>query len=175
MKEEKIWAIKDGYLVHRDGSIYKLNWNRTKTMRKIKPCLNNSGYLYFNKNGKPYLIHRFVSECFLPNPKKLPEVNHKDENKTNNCVDNLEWCDRSYNVHYGTGIEKISKKVYQYAKNGALVKEWKSIHEIERQLGYFIQGISSCCNGELKSYKGFYWSFKPLADLSESNNSPRVR
>lgn len=202
MKEEKIWAIKDGYLVHRDGSIYKLNWNNTGIMRRVKQTKNKGGYLCFRYNNKLIYTHRFITEAFIANPQNLPCVNHKDENKTNNCVENLEWCTHKYNLNYGTRSEraaesnkgkhrteeirkniskaqlnhpKKSKKVYQYTKDGEFVKEWCSLNEIQRQLGFLIQGISNCCNGKTKSYKDFYWSFKPLADLSESNNSPRVR
>lgn len=162
MKEEKIWAIKDGYLVHRDGSIYKLNWKRTGTMRKVKQRQRDDGYLDFHCNGKPVLAHRFIASCFIPNPNNLSEVNHKDENKTNNCVDNLEWCDRSYNVNYGTRNEKLYKKVLQFTKDGEFVKEWQSLIEIERQLGFLIQAISECCNNKphRKTAYDYIWKFK---------------
>lgn len=169
MEEKKIWAVKDGYLVHRDGSIYKLNWNNTGTMRKVKQTQRDDGYLEFGYNGRLTLAHRFVAECFIPNPNNLPEINHKDENKLNNCVDNLEWCDRKHNINYGTRNKRMaesqknhpskSKKVLQFTKDGEFVKEWKSIHEIERQLGYFVQGISDCCLGKRKSYKGCIWRY----------------
>ena len=174
MKEYKIWAVKDGYLVNRDGSIYKLNYKKTKTMRKVKQSLSDSGYLYFNFKGKLVKSHRFIAECFLINPNNLPCINHKDEDKTNNCVDNLEWCNYKYNINYGTrnircaktnsktqtNDPKKSKKVYQYTKDGDFIKDWVSLREIERKLGYSIQGISSCCLGNRKSYKGFIWKYK---------------
>lgn len=177
MKEEKIWAIKDGYLVHRDGSIYKLNWNNTGKMRRVKQWQNGNGYLRFNCNGNYTLVHRFVASCFIPNPDNLPCINHKDENKTNNCVDNLEWCDHKYNNNYGSYKEKYKKKVYQYTKDCTFVKEWVSLMEIQRVLGFDSGHISACCNGkpQHKSAYNYIWSFKPLADLSESNNSPRVK
>ena len=165
MINEKIWAVKDGYLVHRDGSIYKLNWKRTGTMRKVKQS-KNDGYLVFCCNGKMIKSHRFIANCFIPNPQNLPEINHKDENKTNNCVENLEWCDRSYNINYGTAkqrwAEKQSKKVLQFTKDGEFVKEWCSTMEIERVLGYFHQNISDCCKGKTKSAYKFIWTFEPL-------------
>ena len=165
MKEEKIWAIKDGYLVHRDGSIYALNWNRTKTMRKVKQCQNGAGYLQFCCNGKQTLVHRFVASCFIPNPDNLPQINHKNENKTDNRVENLEWCDCKYNINYGSGHKKSaesqSKKVNQYTiDGGVLVREWCSAKEIERVLGYDNRRISECCNGKRKSAYDFVWKFK---------------
>ena len=182
MKEnEKIWAVKDSCLVNRDGSIYKLNYKRTGTMRKVKQWIVN-GYLRFYYNGKDVLVHRFVSECFLPNPDNLPCINHKDEIKTNNCVDNLEWCDYKYNNNYGTHNKRMSeakknpseetrrkmseaqkndprksKKVLQYTKDGKFVKEWVSMMEVQRVLGYKSSNISNCCNGRCESAYGYIW------------------
>lgn len=162
MKEEKIWAIKDGYLVNRDGSIYALNWCNTRIMRKVIQKTTPYGYLYFQNNKKYTLSHRFVAECFISNPDNLPCINHKDENKKNNCVDNLEWCDRKYNNNYGTRNKRISKTTYQYTKDGVFVKKWNSLSEIKKHLGYNIGSISLCCNGKRKVHMGYIWSYKPL-------------
>lgn len=109
MKEEKIWAIKDGYLVHRDGTIYALNWYNTGKIHRVQQRQKDNGYLDFNCNGKTTLAHRFVAEAFIPNPQNLPCVNHKNENKTDNRVENLEWCDYEYNMNYGTRNKRIAK------------------------------------------------------------------
>lgn len=83
---------------------------------------NGRGYMFVNlwKNNKPhkYYVHRLVAEHFIPNPDNLPEVNHKDENKKNNSVDNLEWCDRKYNKNYTLGIDIIRNdgKIYKGRK-----------------------------------------------------------
>lgn len=85
-------------------------------MRKVKeiilkPTQNRRGYLritLFNKNGRrQYFVHRLVAQAFINNDKNLPAINHKDENKLNNCVDNLEWCDNKYNNNYGTRGKRI--------------------------------------------------------------------
>lgn len=94
------------------------------------PVKSNLGYLLVslccNGKHKGITVHRLVAQAFLPNPDNLPEINHKDEDKTNNSVENLEWCDRSYNINYGsrnirvkeTAIKKgywssLSKKEYR--------------------------------------------------------------
>lgn len=170
--EKKYWAVKDGYLVNRDGSIYKLNWRNTGKMRKVEQWQDTVGYLYFHCNRKLTLVHRFIASCFIPNPDNLPCINHKNEIKSDNRVENLEWCDYKYNTNYGTRNKKSSesqknnpkksKKVYQYTKDGVLVKEWCSLHEIGRVLGFCIGDISRCCSGKLKSAYNHLWSLKPL-------------
>ena len=83
---------------------------RLQKGKMLSPIKNKDGYLQVNLccNGKYkiFLVHRLVTKTFIPNPDNLPEVNHKDEDKTNNSVDNLEWCDRSYNNNYGTRKDK---------------------------------------------------------------------
>lgn len=80
----------------------------------IKPSINSNGYqnVVLCKNGKTktFTMHRLVAIAFLYNSDNLPQVNHKDENKLNNCVDNLEWCDSKYNNNYGTRNKKCSDK-----------------------------------------------------------------
>ena len=85
---------------------------------KILKQIENSGYLYvqLSKCGtkKRFSVHRLVAENFIPNPNNLQQVNHKDENKKNNKVDNLEWCTSDYNLSYGTRIERINKSKEKY-------------------------------------------------------------
>lgn len=129
---------------------------------------NKQSYLFISlcKDGKRknYLVHRLVAEAFIPNPGNLPQVNHKDQNRQNNCVDNLEWCDSSYNINYGDRNEKVakkmSKKVYQYDKTtGALLCVFNSAMEAEEKVpGVWAQNIGKCCSGGLKSTGGFLWS-----------------
>lgn len=76
----------------------------------LKPNIMNTGYhtieLFKNGTSKRLLIHRLVAQAFIPNPENFPQVNHKDENRSNNAVDNLEWCTAKYNMHYNNGIER---------------------------------------------------------------------
>ena len=103
MMEE--WRAVPGY----EGLYEVSNTGNVKSLIKnkiIKGFINRSGYrlVGLSKNGirKKITIHRLVAQVFIENPDNLPEVNHKDEDKTNNNVDNLEWCDRKYNNNYGT-------------------------------------------------------------------------
>ena len=105
--------------------------------------------------------------CFLPNPDNLPQVNHKNETKTDNKVENLEWCDSRYNDNYGTRNDKIgrsqlnhpnkSKTVSQYTKEGEFIAIYPSAQEAERQTGVDSRHISHCCIGKLKTAGGFIW------------------
>ena len=110
MKKE-YWKSVVGY----EGLYMVSNWGRVKSIkfgkeRILKPVTNSSGYLlvglYKNNIEKKYSVHRLVAEAFIPNPYNLPQVNHKDENKQNNVVSNLEWCTHEYNNTYGTRIER---------------------------------------------------------------------
>ena len=93
----------------------------------LSPAKDKNGYLKVHLccNGKHNIIrvHRLVCKAFIPNPDNLPEVNHKDEDKTNNSVDNLEWCDRSYNISYGTRTERQKKTNIQNGFWTGLSKE----------------------------------------------------
>lgn len=103
--------VKDfpNYSVNRLGEVFN-----NKTGRKLKQTINKgycTVYLYNEHGRKFFLVHRLVSEAFIPNPDALPEVNHKDENPLNNCVDNLEWCTSTYNNNYGTHKEKLKQRM----------------------------------------------------------------
>lgn len=152
----------DRYVPHRyDGEFQFIKG----TIRKTK--YNNGGYeiITLSKDGKEKtcLVHRLVAQAFIPNPNNLPEINHRDENTKNNCVDNLEWCNREYNLYYGTGIrrraEKIMVPVIQYTKDGMLIKKWDSMQEVMKELGINRGNISNCCSGRCKSVGGYKWKY----------------
>ena len=168
-ENEEVWKDVSGYeglyQVSNKGRVKSLKFGKERIM---KPCNNGRGYLFIllckNGNRKKNKVHRLVAKAFLSNLDNLPEVNHKDENKTNNCVENLEWCDSKYNINYGShnqrSGEKRSKPVFQYSKDGEFVRKWKSTKDVERNLGYAHTNISSCCLGKRKSAYGFIWKYK---------------
>ena len=162
MKE--IWKdIKDyegHYQVSNLSRVKSIKFGKEKILKLFK---DTSGYLCVtlckNNNQCQFRVHRLVAEVFIDNPDNLPCVNHKDENKQNNVVSNLEWCTHEYNNTYGTRIERCSKPVLQFDLNGNLIKEWKSINECGRN-GFKQSDICKCCNGERKTHKGFLWEYK---------------
>jgi hypothetical protein len=94
-----------------------------------------------------------VALAHVPNPNNLPEVNHIDENKTNNRADNLEWCDRLYNSQYSNNIA-----IEQLTLDDVLVRQWESSREAERN-GFHSGSIIACCKGKRMTHKGFIWRY----------------
>lgn len=135
---------------------------------KLLNPYNDGNYLCVELKKHKKKVHRLVCEAFLPNPDNLPCVNHKDENKTNNVVSNLEYCTYKYNSNYGTRNRRIfekttngkcSKAVNQYTKSGEFIKTWISQSEVERQLGFSQGKISLCCLDKRKSAYNYIWRF----------------
>lgn len=135
--------------------------------RVLKPSKNLGGYrqvsVVINGVRKTVKVARLVAMTFIPNPLGLPEVNHKNECITDDSVSNLEWCDRGYNLHYGTRCERIgkacAKMVAQYTLDGKLVHVWESMHEVNRRLNYCSQNIWKCCKGKRKAAYGYKWEY----------------
>lgn len=142
------------------------NLGRVKNKKGLimSPELYQRGYyrvhLYKNNKRKHARINRLVALAFIPNPNNYPMVNHKDENKLNNKVSNLEWCTAKYNANYGTTKERAAKPLYQLDMNGNIIKEFNSAHQVQKVLGYNVRAIAGCCEGNCKSAYGYKWKYK---------------
>lgn len=168
---EEIWKEIPGYIgLYQVSSLGRIksiprvvqfgNRKRTTPEKILKPCSNGKGYFYVElgagTENRRY-IHRLVAEVFIPNPDNLPEVNHKDENPANNSVSNLEWCNRSYNLNYGSHNDKHCKPVDQLDNCGNIIKTWRSIKDAE---DYFqVTHIWDCCTGKRNKCAGYKWKY----------------
>ena len=145
------------YAITRDGRVWSYRSNKF-----LKPNLVG-GYhqviLCKEGKGKTHYIHRLVAEAYIPNPDGLPQVNHKDEDKSNNCVENLEWCDIKYNINYGTRTERVAKKRSKPVYCIELNKIFDGINQAARELGINHSSIIKCCKGKLKTTGGYHWRY----------------
>lgn len=172
---EEIWKDIPGY----EGLYQASNLGRIKSIYRYKkiliPYIDKNGYLrvrlYKNKVGTYKGIHKWVAETFIPNPNNFIEINHKNEIKTDNRVENLEWCNNLYNIHYGTGIErgtsKRSKKVKQYDLYNNTIKSYKSLSEASKINNIPIANIHKVCVGQRKTAGGYVWKFENIEKKDE--------
>lgn len=149
------------YEVSNHGRVLSLCAGRWRTKMMRKPVPDKDGYATVNlkKDGryKCAKIHRLVAEAFIPNPDKLPAVNHRDENKTNNLVNNLEWCDIKYNNNYGSKPSKSFKKVIMFDDAGNEVQRFNSVNSAARHLGVKPSTISGALHGRRSKAAGYKW------------------
>lgn len=183
MEEKEIWKDIEGY----EGLYQVSNLGRVKSFIGPNHCnreiiktliISNNGYLRVglckNSKLKYASVHRLIAKAFIPNPDNLPQINHKDENKTNNFVwinedgsidlekSNLEWCTQEYNNKYGTHVKRVIEKrlkpVIQMTLDERIIKVWASAKEAEKD-GFLNSNICSCCKERLKTYKGYKWKY----------------
>lgn len=158
------------YLLYKNGNIASCNFHNAGTTRLLRQFPDGYGYLCVNLplTHKPerVLVHRLMAMVFLPNPYGYSDVNHKDENKRNNNLANLEWCTRAYNVKFGTHMQRSGKtrsKPIAQLKDGQIVKIWSSLTEAANN-GYNMGCIGAVLSknpkyAHITSHKGFEWEY----------------
>lgn len=156
----------ENYMVSSLGQVKSLNYNKTGKEQILKPA-KNKGYLRVilckDKKKKHFFVHRLVAEAFIPNPDGKPFINHRDEIRDHNWLENLEWCDNKYNSNYGHCREKISKALINNPKKSTPIKcldletnketIYPSIHEAARQMNILngsIRDNMTKCNSPYK-------------------------
>ena len=178
----EIWKDIEGfegkYQISNKGNVKSLphyyEWRGKKKFNKgkiLKPYkTGKKPFLTVDLTGKPYLVHRLVAETFIDNPNSYKEVNHKDENKLNNDVDNLEWCTREYNVKYSIlktreGVRKVhgTSVCCRDIITGKIIKKYDFIVDVAKD-GFPPKQISAVCSGSYRGknkgiYKGYYWQY----------------
>lgn len=200
MGTNEIWKDIPGY----EGYYQVSNIGRVKSLPRKVYC--NGGFhiskekilkqqlrkdRYFNvhllKEGvvKIYFVHRLVALAFISNPNNYPDINHKDENPSNNCVENLEWCTEKYNMNYGTAVERrkasfvrndsfkkanatkvrnhskgAETPIEAVSKDGITIINYPSISEAARVTGISKGHIGECCKGIRHSAGGYFWNYK---------------
>lgn len=183
----EVWKDVVGY----EGYYQVSNLGRVKnvkTQRILRQAKDKGNYCIVSLSKqckhKTRTVHSLVAESFIrkTNKKQKLQVNHKDGNKSNNNVNNLEWITPSENLKhaYENGLKKInewqkefiskqgkklSKKTIQYDINGNFIKEWNCVRDIERQLKISNESISRCCTGKTKTAGGYKWKYKTSANI----------
>lgn len=184
---EEVWKDIVGY----EGYYQVSNFGRVRSLDRIieseyrspqlmkgkikKVTRRDDGYeyvvLYRNNKGKNKYIHRLVAKSFVPNPENLPIINHKDENPSNNCPSNLEWCDHQYNLTYGDKVERVTnsegyrertkrirKPIYVIDKKGNR-KRYDSLTSAANELNLEQPSISACLKGRNSTHKGYLFEY----------------
>ena len=168
---DEIWKDIEGY----EGFYQVSNMGQVRSIKQnvgekhfwgviLKKSLAGRGYEFVGLSGKAHYVHRLVAKAFLENPKNYPCINHKDENKLNNNVENLEWCTYQYNNRYGTAREranhKLWRKVVQLDMNGNVIKVWDSLTVAAKYFGADKTSIWCACNGRQFTSCGYKWRYE---------------
>ena len=176
--EKELFNIKSrfgefpSYRITKQGNVF--SYRQGGILKPLSKTLDSNGYpivkLYTDNGYKTIAVHRLIADTFIKNPNNLECINHKDENKQNNSVENLEWCSKSYNNCYGNKAVKIGLKlresnplkraVNQLDNEGNIINTFISIKEAARYLGDSKK--DSNIHSGIKTYRkryGFYWKY----------------
>lgn len=151
----------DRIVVYKDGRM------RTYKGRILSPGAVRGGYqavlLSKNASYESKAVHRLVAEAFIPNPEKLPEINHRDRDVTNNNVTNLEWCTRLYNANHDGAVERrikqMRRKIQQRTMDDFVIQEYASVREASNKTGVSSGNISRAARGIYSHAGGYKWTY----------------
>lgn len=173
------------YKVSNTGKVLSMNYFGAKgRVEQLLPSIDRYGYpqVILSRYGerKTYKIHRLVALAFIPNTNNLPCINHKDENKQNNHVDNLEWCTVKYNNTYKTNRIRAAASesipILQFTKDGQFIREFPSAQRASEYIGLNVKTrdshITACCKGKRNFAYGYVWRYK---DESRNKLSDEIR
>lgn len=159
-------VFENGEIWTTDRKISKSTGDWNIKGRKLSQSTDKYGYsrvrLSIANRRIFVLVHRVIATAFIPNPNGLPCVNHKDEVKTNNRVDNLEWCDVSYNNHYNKRYERMRrnyKAVLKLTMEGDIIEAYPSIKDAAQSVNGFPSNIGNCVHRRIPSAYGYKWEF----------------
>lgn len=168
---KEIKGYEGRYLISSSGDVISLKYGGSNRAKMLTWKVNNKGYAWveLRKNGikEQKLIHRLVAEAFIEKVEGLNLINHKDENPLNNDVDNLEWCDASYNARYSRERHPERKRngknhllaVIQFDKEGNVVKKWENARTIFLETGMSDWSIAETCRGNRHTAYGYLWRY----------------
>ena len=181
---DEVWKDIEGYeglyQVSNTGQVRSLNYLHTGEVKPLKQGTDGNGYkrvsLYKDGKSKTCRVHRLVAMAFILNPNNYKEVNHKDENPSNNNVNNLEWCTNEYNVNYGTRTKRASeslkgkykgkdhpksKSIFMYDKEGNFIRKFDCIADANEYFGKgkICSAISNCLRGRAKTAFGYVFKY----------------
>ncbi|MFV0518418.1 MAG: NUMOD4 domain-containing protein [Aminipila sp.] len=158
MIDIEIWKSIDGFPDYKVSSNGRV---KNRKNRILSLSATGAGYMKvgISKDGHQFtcLVHRLVAKAFIRNEECLPEVNHIDENKANNNITNLEWCDRTYNNNFGSRARYTKAVIGIELETGAVVK-YANAHQAAHR-GFSCSAILECAKGKRKTHKGFIWEF----------------
>ena len=157
------WADIPNFKNYQVSNIGNVKNSRGKILlQDTDKCGYRRVTLYSDGKPKHFVVHKLVALCFIPNPYNFPCVNHKDENPSNNAVENLEWCTYSHNINYGNRTYKVrqhARKVAQCDFNGNVLATYISVNFAADIMKVDPSNIYKCCRGELAHIYGFKWQY----------------